>query len=42
MTRIDEEIEANRNIVEKACGLYKQLLKYAVEKNGTEFIISPK
>ena len=32
MTRIDEEIEANRNIVEKACGLYKQLLKYAVEK----------
>lgn len=30
--RIDEEIEANRNIVEKACGLYKQLLKYAVEK----------
>lgn len=32
MAKIDEEIEANRNIVEKACNLYKQLLEYAAKK----------
>lgn len=30
--RIDEEIEVNRSIIEKACGLYEQLLEYVAKK----------
>lgn len=30
--RIDDEIEVNRNIIETACRLYKQLLEYAAQK----------
>lgn len=30
--RIDEEIEANRSIIEKACGLYEHLLEYVAKK----------
>ena len=30
--RIDEEIEVNRSIIEKACGLYEHLLEYVAKK----------
>lgn len=30
--RLDDEVEANRNIIETACELYKKLLEYAAEK----------
>lgn len=30
--RIDEEIEVNRSIIEKACGLYELLLEYVAKK----------
>ena len=31
--RMDEEIETNRAIIEKACNLYKELLEYAARKH---------
>lgn len=32
LMRIDKEIEVNRSLIEKACDLYKQMLRYAAEK----------
>ena len=34
--RLDDEVEANRKIIETACELYKKLLKYAAEKKWEE------